>query len=216
MRSDHTIPIYNYSKYFNVIIDAEYWRNKDPMFPEDVLVWYTDDSRTDSGTGSGIQGLRPNRGYCFPLGKYATVFQTEIYAILQCAYENMRRAYRNKQILIFSDSQAALKALSGPKGTSRLIAECLDALTVLADLTEVTLIWVPGHQGIRGNEKAHMLARQASATSILSPEPALGIPKCMAREAIKKWTEHQHFKTWKDMPGCRHSTLFISRPCKTS
>jgi hypothetical protein len=121
MRSDHTIPIYNYSKYFSVIIDEEYWRNKDPTFP-DVLVWYTDGSRTDSGTGSGIHGLRPNRSYCFSLGKYATVFQTEIYAILQCAYENIRRAYRNKRILIFSDSQAALKALSGPKVTSRLVA----------------------------------------------------------------------------------------------
>jgi hypothetical protein len=43
---------------------------------------------------------------------------------------------------------------------------------------------------------------------------ALGIPKCMAREAIKKWTEHQHLRTWKDMPGCRHSKLFISRLCK--
>jgi hypothetical protein len=28
MRSDHTIPVYNYSKIFNVIIDMEYWRNK--------------------------------------------------------------------------------------------------------------------------------------------------------------------------------------------
>jgi hypothetical protein len=92
MRSDHTIPLYNYSKYFNVIIDAEHWRNKDPSFPEDVLVWYTDGSRTDSETGAGIQGFRPNRSYCFPLGKYVTVFQTEIYAILQCAHENIRRA----------------------------------------------------------------------------------------------------------------------------
>jgi hypothetical protein len=33
----------------------------------------------------------------------------------------------------------------------------------------------------------------------------------MAREAIKKWTEHHHLKTWKDMPGCRNSKLFISR-----
>jgi hypothetical protein len=89
MRSDHTIPIYNYSKYFNVIIDEEYWRNKDSTFPEDILVWYTDGSRTDSGNGSGTHGLRRNRSYCFPLGKYATVFQTEIYAILQCAYENI-------------------------------------------------------------------------------------------------------------------------------
>jgi hypothetical protein len=98
MRSDHTIPIYNYSEHFNVIIDEEYWRKKDPEFPEDVLVSYTDGSRTDSGTGSRIYSFRPNRSHCFPLGKYATVFQTEIYAILQCAYENIRRAYRNKRI----------------------------------------------------------------------------------------------------------------------
>jgi ribonuclease HI len=68
---------------------------------------------------------------------------------------------------------------------------------VLADLNEVTLIWVLGHQGIHGNEQADKLARQASATSTLGPEPALGIPKCMAREGIKKWTEHQHSKPGK-------------------
>jgi hypothetical protein len=214
MRSDHTIPIFNFSKCFDVVIDAEYWRNKDPSFPEDVLVWYTDGSRTDSGTGSGIQGIRPNRGYCFPLRKYATIFQTEIYAILQCTYGNMRRAYRNKRILIFSDSQSALKALNGPKVTSRLVSECLEALSALADLNKVTLIWVPGHRGICGNEQAGKLARQASVTPILGPELALGIPKCMAREAIKNWTENQHLKTWSDTPDCRHVKLFISKPCK--
>jgi hypothetical protein len=118
------------------------------------------------------------------------------------------------QILIFSDSQAALKALNGPRVTSRLVAECLDALSALADLNNVTLIWVPGHQGICGNEQADKLARQASATSLLGPEPALGITKCMAREAIKKWTEQQHLRTWRDTPGCSHGKLFISRPCK--
>jgi 5S rRNA maturation endonuclease (ribonuclease M5) len=46
------------------------------------------------------------------LGKFASVFQTEIYAILLSAYENIRRAYKNKRILIFTDSQAALRALS--------------------------------------------------------------------------------------------------------
>jgi hypothetical protein len=76
-QSDPTIPTYNYPKFFNIIIDANYWRNKDPVFPEDVLIWYTDGSRTDSGTGSGMYGLRPNRSYCFPLGKFATVFKLE-------------------------------------------------------------------------------------------------------------------------------------------
>jgi hypothetical protein len=82
MRSDHTIPVYNYSKTFNAIIDIGYWRNKVPVLPEDALIWYPDGSRTDLGTGSGIYGLKPSTSYSFSLGKFASVFQIEIYAIL--------------------------------------------------------------------------------------------------------------------------------------
>jgi len=118
------------------------------------------------------------------------------------------------RVLIFSDSQAALKALSGPKVTSRLVAECLDALSALASLNEVTLAWVPGHRSIFGNEKADKIARQASATPLLGPELALGIPKCSVREAIKNWTEVQHLRAWIDLPGLRHGKLFRGGPCK--
>ena len=158
--------------------------------------------------------MRPNRIFSFPLGKFATVFQTDLYAILQCACKNIRRAYKNKRILNFSDSQIALKALSSPNVTSGLVAECLDALSALANLNDVTLAWVPGHWGISGNEEADKLARQASAVPLLGPEPALGIPKCSIREAIKNWTEVQHHRAWKDLPGLRHGKLFIGRPCK--
>jgi aspartyl/asparaginyl-tRNA synthetase len=40
MRSDHTIPIYYYSKTFKVITDQDYWRTKDPEFPERALISY--------------------------------------------------------------------------------------------------------------------------------------------------------------------------------
>ena len=214
MRSNYTIPVYYSSKVFNITIDWDFWRNKDPVFPEGAPIWFTDGSRANSGAGSGIFGLRPNRSLSFPLGKFATVFQTEIYAILQCACENIRRAYKSKQILIFSDSQAALRALSSLKVTSILVAKCLDALSALASLNEVTLVWVPGHCGILGSEEADKLARQVSATPLLGPEPALGIPRCSAREAIKNWTEYQHHSAWRDLPGHRHGKLFIGRPCK--
>jgi ribonuclease HI len=178
MWSDYTIPVYYHSKIFSVIIDRDYWRNKDAVFPEDALIRFTDGSRANSGTGSGIFGIRPNRSFSLPLGKFATVFQTGIYAILQCACENIRRAYKHKGILIFSDSQAALRALSSPKVTSGLVAECLDVLSALACLSEVKLIWVWGHCGILGNEEADKLARQVSAMPLLGPEPALGMPRC--------------------------------------
>jgi ribonuclease HI len=73
--------------------------------------------------------------------------------------------------------------------TSELVAECLDALSALASLNEVSLMWVPWHCGIPGNEEADKLARQASAMPLLGPEPAHGIPRCSAREAIKNWAE---------------------------
>ena len=33
MRSDYTIPVYYYSQIFNVVIDWDYWSNKDPVLP---------------------------------------------------------------------------------------------------------------------------------------------------------------------------------------
>jgi hypothetical protein len=85
--------------------------------------------------------------------------------------------------------------------TSALVAECLDTLSALACLNEVTLVWAPGDQGVLGKEEADKLARQASAMPLLGPEPPLGIPKCVARGAIKNWTENQHYKAWRNLPG---------------
>jgi ribonuclease HI len=212
MQADHIIPVFNHSRNFKVIIDRDYWRNVDSVVPDNSLVWFTDGSRMPSGMGSGVFGVRPNRSLGFSSGKFLTVFQTEIYAILQCAYENIRRAYRNKRILIFSDSQAALRALVGPKVTSDLVAECLNVLSGLAGRNELILAWVPGHCGIPGNEEANRIARQASCLPLQGPELALGIPRCSVREAFRAWTMKQHLCTWRDLTGHRHGKLFISGP----
>jgi hypothetical protein len=95
-----------------------------------------------------------------------------------------------------------------------LVAECLNALSGLAGQNEVILAWVPGHCGIQGNEEADRLARRASGLPLQGPEPALGIPRCSAREAIRAWTMKQHFCTWKDLTGHKHGKLFISGPCR--
>jgi hypothetical protein len=104
MQSDYIIAVYRHTKNFMAVIDHEYWKNKGPVFPEDALIWLTDRARADLGTGAGIYGMKPYRSFSLPLGKFATVFKTKIYAILQHACESIRRVYEHKQILIFSDS----------------------------------------------------------------------------------------------------------------
>jgi ribonuclease HI len=130
-------------------------------------------------------------------------------AILQCARENISWDHKHKRILIFSDSQAAIKALSGPKVISGLVAGCLDALSVLASENEVTLVWVPGHCGIHGNEKADKLGRHGAATPFLGPELALGISRGSAREGIKNCVECQHRIAWNNLPGHGHGKLLL-------
>jgi hypothetical protein len=71
------------------------------------------------------------RKLSFSLGQYTTVFQAEVYAIKECAVENLDTDYRNRNIYILSDSQAAIKALSKYQIASKLVWGCHQSLIQL-------------------------------------------------------------------------------------
>jgi len=121
------------------------------------LVWFTDGSKME-GTGAGVYGQFAGRRLSFSLGRYATVFQTEIYAILECVHEIQSQNRPETYMSICSDSQAELKALEAVR-TSPLVRQCQKALNDISALHTVGLFWVPGHTGVRGNEIADELAR---------------------------------------------------------
>jgi ribonuclease HI len=79
-----------------------------------------------------------------------------------CADDNIERNYKNRNIYILSDSQTAIKALDKHQITSKLVWDCRQSLTQLASHNRVQLIWVPGHEGIVGNETADQLAKTGS------------------------------------------------------
>ena len=106
-------------------------------------------------TGAGVFG--PRTILALPNSKWPTVFQAEIQAILKCATICLKRGYRHASICIFSDSQAALKAISAFVCYSRLVWECITLLKELAGKNRVNLFRVPGHCGIAGNEAADQL-----------------------------------------------------------
>ena len=67
------------------------------------LVWFTDGSKIREGTWAGFYGQFVGRRLSFSLGRYVTVFQAEIYAILACVNEILFQHRPEKYVSICSD-----------------------------------------------------------------------------------------------------------------
>jgi ribonuclease HI len=119
MGVEATRPAFKFEPRYRVTIShTEEW-TKGPAAPPEVkgLVWFTDGSKME-GTGAGVYGQSVKRRLSYPLGRYTTVFQAEIYAILACVYEIQSLDWPEKHASICSDSQAALKSLQATRTTS--------------------------------------------------------------------------------------------------
>jgi hypothetical protein len=74
------------------------------------------------------------------------------------------------------------------------------------------LIWVPGYDGIAGNETADQLAKIGAEHPFIGPEPACGISTGVAKQAIRDWTNIKHKKYWGSLTGLRQAKGLIRGP----
>jgi len=174
-----------------------------------VYRWVQDEWRT----GAGVYGQSVGRRLSFSLGRHATVFQAEIYAILACVYEIQLQNRSEKYVSTCSDSQAALKALKAVRTTSPLVQQCQKALNDISTRYAVGLYWVPGLAGIRGNEIADELASGGSGLLFLGPEPALGVSRRDIQNKLNRWLVNQHCAKWRSLGDTqRQAWELISGP----
>ncbi|XP_047987119.1 uncharacterized protein LOC125226977 [Leguminivora glycinivorella] len=191
------------------IPEREDWSNSQISWKEGSLRWYTDGSKSGSEVGCGIYGETPRRAKSLNLGRYCSIFQAEVYAILECASINLQCNYVNHTIYIHSDSQAALLALTSDVTTSKLVENCRQLLNNLGSKNKVVLRWVPGHAGIEGNEKADELARTGAKGTHHGPEPFCGIPKSLTKLTLKTYCQYKTIQLWRNTPGMNHSKALI-------
>ena len=200
---------YNFEQSFAVVIpDRQLWTSGNPNFKKGSLNWFTDASKINSNTGIGIYG--PRCRVRKALGESTSVFQGEITAIQYCASINLNKRLKGATINIFSDSQAALKALRSFTCESRSVSDCLDTLNALGRSNKVNLIWVPGHEGIEGNEKADELAKKGATNPFVGPEPFCGVPKSHFTLKIRHWEDQMKDSHWKSLPGLNQAKRFIT------
>ncbi|KAJ8911477.1 hypothetical protein NQ315_010848 [Exocentrus adspersus] len=197
MPTDVMVPKYSFKKNFEIrILDREEWNNGPPITAQNM--WYTDGSRIEQG------------GWSWDLwGRYATVFQAEVAAIQGCAREIIGQGAARQSIAIYSDSQAALKAIGSMQVCFRLVWDCVKALQELGSRNKLTLAWVPGHNKHKENEEADSLAREGAGRALIGPEPFCGIAKTHVRASIDEWMDGKSREWWRNFRQQRQAKMFI-------
>ena len=203
---------YIFKRPYRVVIpDRSLWLNGELNLETEAHVWYTDGSLMNGRVGAGVYGSETSIKKA--LGAYPSIFQAETHAIEACALEVAQKRLIGAKIYIMSDSQAALKALSCPTIESKLVWDCITALRQLEN-NKVTLMWVPGHEGIMGNEIADSLAREGGQCVFYGPEPFCVVPKCYLKDRIRRWETKQKVVHWNNITGHKHSKVFLKHSKK--
>ena len=211
--SDKMSMKFNFEPKFKVKFPKrEEWLNNEITFTESSVVYFTDGSKFNNNTGAGVYGEKGSFKISSSLGDFPTVYQMELYAIILCLERVKTKNIENKKIFIISDSQAALKSLIKTEVTSKLAWDCIYYLNLLAMKNKITLMWVPGHNGILGNEEADTLAKKGTEMIMNGPSPFCGIPIEIAKTRIKEWLRLKTVDEWYKRIDARHSRSFINKP----
>jgi ribonuclease HI len=146
------------------------------MVKSKQLLYYTDASVRNGWAGIAVVKYQPHGTTTVPkvvrqetIGREKTcaVASAEIYAI-KTALEFLRKDRATGWIV--TDSQEALRRINSG-GRSRkseaVVQAALREIQVIREKGhEVKLIWIPGHCGIAGNERAHVAAQEMTAPGI--------------------------------------------------
>jgi len=98
-------PVFNLDPKYRVTMLTREEGTRGPATPPAVkgLIWFTNGSRSVEGTGAGVCGQSVDRRLSTFLGKHATVFQSQVYAILACVHETETQDRPEKNVSICSD-----------------------------------------------------------------------------------------------------------------
>ena len=138
--------------------------------PRPGLSLWSDGSRLENGrVGAGVAWQASPGGSWqareVPLGLGKEVFDAELIGACE-ALELAVRSRDQGPVTVLLDSQAAISRLRhqgvGP-GQGLAIRAYRAAQALEAHGRPVTIQWVPGHQGIEGNERADQAAKQAAS-----------------------------------------------------
>jgi ribonuclease HI len=175
----------------NIIQDTN-----DSYLTNDCRMIYTDGSKSSQGVGAGfcsIMNQRFIKRSKFKLASYCSVFQAELFAILQALKHIKGNHNKTIQICICTDSLTVIKALQQTRSTNQLIQKIMkEVARVYGQGIQLSFCWIQAHNGNVGNETADSLAK-AGAISHRSIDydiiPMNFIKKAIYQKNLEIWNE---------------------------
>ena len=179
-------------------------REKIEGLKDSSLLCYTDASKIKDKAGTGI--FIPKKGVelSVRVSPDSSISSTELAAIEDCLLL-LKTSYQGEDssIVILSDSLSAIQCLSNRNNAyhNRDIYRILSLISEFKDQgQQVTLVWVPAHVGIPGNEKADSLAKNATTKAQIDRQ----IPATVkdARRFVARTIEGDWQRRWDSSLGC--------------
>jgi len=214
MPRDRMRPETDFVRRFEAVIPSrsEWLEGWPSRVSSEGIVSFTDGSETSGGAGAGVFSPGCGVEMWYHLGRFANVNQAETFAALKGVQEAIPTEACGKNVTVCSDSEALIRALVSPVVTSRLMKELRETLNRAGLKNQVRLVWVPGHSGVEGNEKADELARKGSAALSCGPEPIIPIPHSACVNAIRCWVRTEFVNHWSAYEGGVHTKRFFLVP----
>jgi len=90
-----------------------------------------------------------------------------------------------------------------------MLWERMQVLEKLTGSNTVTLVQIPEHHGIPGNEDTDKLANEGTK---VPSDQTVGIPFAVGKEVITSHLRQEHLNRWKTCTGCYQSKMFMREP----
>ena len=189
-------------------------KRKPHPYQVNTISCFTDGSRYNDKSGSGytIWSYEEHFQDYDHLGKYATVYQAEVQAIMAATTTMLNANITNQTINYFVDNQAAIQSLGKYCIKSSQVLNCKLAINELALNNDIHIYWIPGHSNHPGNEVADRLAKQGVEKLVHAAEPILPVSEAEIKQNIKNWATLSHQTNWRNLPYCRQTKMMIPSP----
>ena len=184
---------------------------------------YTDGSKTSNGVGFAAICNQFKKSSSLP--SITTVYTAELFAI-KTALVSVKESMFNK-VIIYSDSLSAIDAIKSFSSKHPLVLEIQVLIHKLKTRNiSVAICWIPAHVGLKGNEEADRVAKEAVSKPCIQRKIPIddviavikskvnekwqgewnGFPVTNKLRAIKSTT-----KPWKSTQKLRHHEVILTR-----